>query len=110
MRKPRRVALVTAIMVRNDAISLAARDTIRALEDQGEFTARSFGCACEYPEIDHTHCCDPADLLLDPYYQTADAAIFHFGMYHPIFDALLGGMQERADRWVPRRARWRSCS
>lgn len=86
-----RVAVVAPIMVRHDAISLAARDTMRILLQDAMFEAIYFGGTCEYPEMAHRHCGSSAELLLDPGYFNADAAIFHFGIHHGLFDAILGG-------------------
>lgn len=88
---PLRVAVVAPIMLRHDAISLAVRDTIRALAVDPNVTVQYFGCACEFEDIEHRTCIDASELLLDPEYQAADAAIFHFGIHHSLFDALLGG-------------------
>lgn len=89
--RPVRVAVVAPIMVRYDAISLAARDTVRAFAADPRFTVQHFGCACDFPEMSHRPCGSVADLLLDPQYQAADVAIFHFGVHHGLFDALLAG-------------------
>lgn len=89
--RPLRIAVVAPIMVRYDAISLAARDTVRALATDPRFEVRHFGCACEFPEVVHRPCDDVSHLLLDPAYQAADAAIFHFGIGHDLFNALLAG-------------------
>ncbi|HUB48839.1 MAG TPA: glycosyltransferase [Acetobacteraceae bacterium] len=78
-------------MVRYDAISLAARDTVRALAGDPRFEVRHFGHVCDFPEVVHRSCDDVSDLLLDPAYQAADAAIFHFGIEHSLFNALLAG-------------------
>jgi glycosyltransferase involved in cell wall biosynthesis len=89
--RPVRVAVVAPIMVRYDAISLAARDTVRAFATDRRFTVQHFGCACDFPEVVHRPCGGVAELLLDPQYQAADVAIFHFGVHHSLFDALLAG-------------------
>ena len=86
-----RVAVVAPIMVRHDAISLSARDAVRSLAADPRFEVQHLGCVCDFPDIVHRPCGDIADLLLDPFYQTADAAIFHFGIHHSLFDALLAG-------------------
>jgi glycosyltransferase involved in cell wall biosynthesis len=78
-------------MVRYDAISLAARDTVRTFSADPRFEVRHFGCACDFPEVAHRSCGSVADLLLDPHYQAADVAIYHFGVHHNLFDALLVG-------------------
>lgn len=89
--RPFRVAVVAPIMVRFDAISLAARDTVRAFAGDPRFEVMHFGCACTFPEVAHRPCANVAELLLDPAYRAADAAIFHFGIHHSLFDALLAG-------------------
>jgi glycosyltransferase involved in cell wall biosynthesis len=86
---PLRIAVVAPIMVNHDGISLAARDTVRIFAGNPRFEVRYFGCTCEFPEINHQLCAHAGDLLLDSFYQSADVAIFHFGIYHPLFDALL---------------------
>lgn len=78
-------------MVRHDAISLAAYDTVRAFANNPRFEVVHLGCACDFPDITHRTCYDVADLLLTPEYQAADVAIFHFGIHHGLFDALLAG-------------------
>jgi glycosyltransferase involved in cell wall biosynthesis len=88
---PVRIAVVAPIMVKHDAISLAARDTVRAFAGDPRFEVRHFGAACDFPEVEHRACGNVADLLLDPHYQAADAAIFHFGIHHSLFDALQAG-------------------
>lgn len=90
-RQPLRVAVVAPILLQRDAISLAVRDTMRILSKDAGFEAIHLGHACEYPEIAHRQRNTSGELLLDPVYYTADAAIFHFGIYHGLFDALLGG-------------------
>jgi glycosyltransferase involved in cell wall biosynthesis len=81
---------VAPIIVRHDAISLAVRDTMRLLSREAGFAAIHLGHACQYPEIAHRQRNTSGELLFDPGYYTADAAIFHFGIHHSLFDALLG--------------------
>jgi glycosyltransferase involved in cell wall biosynthesis len=89
--RPVRVAVVAPIMVRHDAISLAARDSVRMLAGDARFDVCHYGSICDFPEIPHRPCHDASQLLLEAGYQAADVAIFHFGIHHPLFDALLGG-------------------
>jgi glycosyltransferase involved in cell wall biosynthesis len=89
--RPLQIAVVAPIIVRYDAISLSAKDTVRALMPDPRFRVQHFGCACDFPDIAHRRCGDVSQLLLDPAYQVADAAIFHFGIHHSLFDALLAG-------------------
>lgn len=88
---PPRIAVVAPIMVKHDAISLAVRDTMRCLSAECGFEAIHFGSTSEYPDIPHRHRSTSGELLRDPDYYSADAAIFHFGIHHSLFDALLGG-------------------
>jgi glycosyltransferase involved in cell wall biosynthesis len=78
-------------MLRHDAISLAARDTMRFLTREAGFDAIHLGAACEFPGIVHHLCGTVSELLLDPKYFCADTAIFHFGIYNDLFNALLAG-------------------
>ncbi|MBM0203766.1 glycosyltransferase [Micromonospora sp. STR1s_5] len=87
-------------MVRFDAISLAARDTVRTFAADPSFVVHHFGCACDFPDVSHRRCDTVADLLLDTEYQSADVAIFHFGVHHSLFHALrLSGPQLRIVRF-----------
>ena len=90
-QRPLRIAVVAPIMVHYDAISLAARDTVRTFSADPRFTVRHFGTACHFSGIPHRHCGGVSDLLLDAEYRAADVAIFHFGIHHGVFDALLAG-------------------
>jgi glycosyltransferase involved in cell wall biosynthesis len=78
-------------MVRFDAISLAARDTVRTFAGDSRFEAVHLGHACDFPEVVHHRCGSVAELLLHRAYQEADAAIFHFGIHDGLFNALLAG-------------------
>jgi hypothetical protein len=67
-------------MLRRAAISFVARDTVCHSVADPRFRVHRFGCAIENDDIAHRPCTDVSRLLLDPVYQAADAAIFHFGM------------------------------
>lgn len=98
--RPIRIAVVAPIMVRYDAISMSARDTVRAFAGDPGFSVLHFGIACDYPDVPHRRCDGLAGLLRDPDYRAADIAIFHFGIYHELFLALLaGGAQVRIVRF-----------
>lgn len=84
-----KVAIVAPIAVRYDAISIAVRDTYGILASDDRFQPVHLGAACDFPEMVHVPCGDVAELLLAPAYQQADVAIFHFGVHHSLFDALL---------------------
>lgn len=86
-----RIAVVAPIIVRRDAISLSARDTIRAFKEDSRFIVGHYGCTCELPGITYHHCGDAGELLLNASYQETDVAIFEFGIHHSLFDALLAG-------------------
>jgi len=88
---PLRVAIVAPVMVKYDAISASVRDTMRALAGDRGFTPMFFGCTCDYCDVVFHRCRDVSDLLIDPDYLNSDIAIFHFGMYNNLFDALAAG-------------------
>jgi glycosyltransferase involved in cell wall biosynthesis len=90
-RKRLNVAVVAPVMARYDAISLSARDTVRALAVDPRFEVQYCGTVCDFEGVAHRYCGDSSQLLLDPFYQGADAAIFHFGIYHDLFHALMAG-------------------
>lgn len=83
-----RVVVVAPIMVKFDAISMSARDMIRALRTDPVVDVCHMGCTCEFPDIDFEYCETSSDLLKSRRYLDADIAIFHFGIYHSLFDSL----------------------
>jgi len=89
--RPVRVAVVAPIMIQRDAISMEVRDTIRGLALNQGFDTHHLGMCCEFSDIKHRHCQSSADILRDPFYNSSDIAIYHFGIYSGIFDTLVAG-------------------
>lgn len=81
--------MVAPIAVKHDAVSAAVLDTVRALNADAGFSTRYLGTVCQFPEINHIVCSNAGELLALAEYREADAAIFHFGIYHDLFDAIL---------------------
>src|SRR5687767_1445735 len=85
-----KVAIVTAVCVGRDAISAAAAaqaDLAAALPEVesvdvfSSYVGRPLGVA---NHIVH----DAWTLLNHPQFRRADVAVFHWGIHHPLFDAL----------------------
>ncbi len=89
--KNRKIALVASVVARYDAISLAVRDTFFALKRNGFSDVVLFCGRCEYDDMNVVVSSDAAVLLKMEEFLDADLILYHFGIYHPLFDALLVG-------------------
>lgn len=87
--EPVRVAIVSPIMARYDAISAAARDTYRALKREQGFEVSVIALRNDYADVPTRIVSGIADLLLDPAFLAADLIIYHFGIYSDLLDALI---------------------
>ena len=94
-----RAAVVVPVSVRHDAISESARSTLRMLHAEPGWTATLLTAAQEDPTAGTRIVDGPAELLLDPAFRQADVLIYHFGIYHSLFDTLPFG-NARARRIV----------
>jgi glycosyltransferase involved in cell wall biosynthesis len=84
-----RIALVSGVCVRHDAISNSLRSQADVLRSAGH-EVRIF--------VQATDCLDPADvrvvgssweLASDPFYASADLVVVHYGVRHDLFSALV---------------------
>ena len=89
--KNRKIALVASVVARYDAISLAVRDTFFALKRNGFSDVVVFCGRCEYDDMNVVVSSDAAVLLKTQEFLDVDLILYHFGIYHPLFDALLVG-------------------
>lgn len=87
----RRIAVVVPILARHDAISAAARDAYLALRELSKAYTTIFALRNDFDDIPVRIVTGVSDLLLEPDFCAADLLIFHFGIYSPLFDALLIG-------------------
>jgi glycosyltransferase involved in cell wall biosynthesis len=79
------------MVARHDAVSTAASDTLRAFRAEPDFEARLVTARCDFPELHVGLASTLGDLLLHPAFLEADALVYHFGIHHPFFDALIAG-------------------
>jgi glycosyltransferase involved in cell wall biosynthesis len=82
------VSFVTGVCVNHDAISNAVRDEIRWMSETGKFNVKLFAYACDHANINVQLVQGPADVLLDPHFQSSGLIIYHFGIYFPLFDTV----------------------
>ncbi|MBS7540975.1 glycosyltransferase [Ancylobacter lacus] len=87
-RRPR-IAIVSPIIARLDAISLTAIETGRALAEALDAEVRYFTGRSDFPELKARRATGPVDLLTDPFFVGCDVAVFEFGVFAPLFDTLL---------------------
>lgn len=87
----RRVAVVAPAVVPHDAISAAAADTCRMLMGMEDLDVRLLTTWCTMPGLPVVQVPGVAEMLCHPAYLGADLLIYHFGVHHPLFDAILVG-------------------
>ncbi len=86
-----RVAIVAPIVVQHDAISTAVRNLWRMLAAEPGFDVSVLTHVNEHPELPARIIGGVAELLQDRAFCAADVLIYAFGIYNPLFDALLVG-------------------
>lgn len=86
--KAMKIAYVNAHCARHDAISDAVLNEMSWLRGAGH-TTRLFGYACDYDDIPFTRVEKEADVAFDPYFQSCDQVVFHFGVFSPLFNLLM---------------------
>ncbi|WP_171379526.1 glycosyltransferase family 4 protein [Brucella pseudogrignonensis] len=47
-----------------------------------------FAFACDYAEVPHTLVKSVGEIILHPHFQSSDLIVFHFGVYHELFNAI----------------------
>ena len=94
-----KISYINSMCVRNDAISSAVRDEVTWLRNDGRHDVRVYSKACEFPDLPSIRALSVSDVAFDPYFQTSDLAVFHFGVYYPLFN-LLPVVPRRAGRLV----------
>ncbi len=87
----RKIVLVASVVAPFDAISLAVRDTFFGLKRNGFSDVVLFCSRCEYDDMNVVVCPNAAVVLKTEQFLDADLILYHFGIYHPLFDALLVG-------------------
>jgi glycosyltransferase involved in cell wall biosynthesis len=91
LSQPRKVALITGICVQHDAISASVRDDALAFSAAHGYSTRVYSYSNDYPELDAKIVAGPADILFDAHYRDADLLIYHFGIYHDLFNTIMVG-------------------
>lgn len=87
----RRVAVVAPAVVPYDAISAAAADTCRMLMGMDGLEICLLTTWCEVPDLPTVQVSGLAQMMRNRAFLEADLLIYHFGIYHSLFDAILVG-------------------
>lgn len=95
--RPRRIALMSGICTRHDAISNVVRLQEELLVDAGH-DVRVYVQHTDFPGGRHVAVSDPWLLQRDEWYPTADLVVLHFGIRYGLFDSL--GLSHRGVRAV----------
>jgi glycosyltransferase involved in cell wall biosynthesis len=82
-----KIAYLNSICHRYDAISNAIRDEIGWLTEAGH-EVRLFAYSCDFEDMPYTRVDGENDVAFDPFFQDCDLALFHFGVYYPLFNLL----------------------
>lgn len=82
-----KIAYLNSICQKYDAISNAIREEIGWLRAAGH-EVRLFAYACEFDDVPCTIVNRESDVVFDPYFQECDMAVFHFGVFYPLFNVL----------------------
>ncbi len=83
-----RISYINGLCVEHDAISNSIRDEISWLLESGENEVNLFTYNCCSCDVDHTEVNGINDVAFDPYFQSSDLIVFHFGIFYPLFDLL----------------------
>ena len=86
-----RVLIISPVAVAYDAISTAARNTFLILQQYSDWKLSLITSRNEFNDVRANIVTDIMQLITDPEFLRADIIIYHFGIYHPFFDALLIG-------------------
>jgi glycosyltransferase involved in cell wall biosynthesis len=87
----KRIAIVSPLVARHDAVSAAVRDNFRALSTESVWEVGLLTTSNHFPDQPSHIVSGVAELLLDPVFLAADLILYHFAIYSPLFDALLVG-------------------
>lgn len=80
-----KIAYLNSICQKYDAISNAIREEISWLRAAGH-EVRLFAYACEFDDVPVTIVNNESEIAFDPFFQGCDMAVFHFGVYYPLFN------------------------
>jgi glycosyltransferase involved in cell wall biosynthesis len=84
-----KISYVNPLCLKNDGISGSIRDEIFSLQKTGQHDICLFGYTCEYSSIPFIKTTTVQDIVFNPFYQTSDLIVFHFGIFYNLFDAIL---------------------
>ncbi|WP_167136718.1 glycosyltransferase family 4 protein [Diaminobutyricimonas sp. TR449] len=83
-----RIAYISGVCVQYDAISDAVVEGVRNLLDDGAEVVL-YTYQCDYEDIPSRIVSEVGDIVGDPFFQSADVVILHYGIFYPLFYALL---------------------
>jgi glycosyltransferase involved in cell wall biosynthesis/SAM-dependent methyltransferase len=91
VQTPTRAVVVAPVITARDAIGQSAVDTVRQLLSMPGMSASLLTCACDRADVPAKVVSGLADLLVTREFLDADLIVYQFGLYNPLFDALLVG-------------------
>ena len=86
-----RVAVVCPWFYKGDAVGAAARDTYVALKDDPSIEVVALGTHTGFADVPIRHVGTASELLASQEFLSADVIIYHFAIYHDLFNAIFLG-------------------
>lgn len=83
-----RISYIHGICVHNDAISNSIRDEVSWLLGAGH-EVRLYAYACDHEHLPFLKIDGVEQIAFDRHFQTSELVVFHFGVFYPLFDAIL---------------------
>lgn len=83
-----RVSVLSGICVKSDAISQAVLSSMRKLSVALDTEPRLFTTSCSFPEVDSKIIQNTYRLAADPWFNSSDLVVAHFGIYYELFNVI----------------------
>lgn len=83
-----KVSYINSVCVANDAISNAIVQEIEWILGVPSNEVMLFAFACDFADVPHTLVKSVGEIILHPHFQSSDLIVFHFGVYHELFNAI----------------------
>jgi glycosyltransferase involved in cell wall biosynthesis len=83
-----KISYVYGVCAKYDAISNSIQQEIRALRAHGIEDVRLYTVDCRHETLPFVRVNSGADIALDQHFQSSDLVVFHFGIYHDLFNLL----------------------
>ncbi len=87
----RKVAIISGVCVRNDAISASVRDDALSLSEDFGFHTKVFTHHNEFADINTVKVSDASEVVSNQYFLSCELIIYHFGIFYELFNVIFLG-------------------